>query len=59
MAHSLIIAARDRPNLFQHLRERQSADVQVILDRRRTARSPRMSTQPNSGAWHTNLERDG
>ena len=59
MAQYLIIVARDRPNLFQHLRERHASDVQVILDRRHTARSRRMTAQPTYSAWHTSLERDG
>ncbi len=55
----LIIVARDHPNLFQHLNERQSPDLQVILDRHRTPRPLRVGARPTAGAWHTILERDG
>lgn len=55
MDHYLIIVARDRPNLFLHLSEHQSAGMQVILDRRQTPRP----TPRASGWWHTSLERDG
>jgi hypothetical protein len=59
MNRSLIIVSRDRPNLFQQLSERQTAEVQVILDRRRTPRAPKRTARAPSGAWHTTLERDG
>jgi len=55
MDRYLIIVARDRPNLFQHLSERHASDVQVIVDRRRASRP----TTRAAGLWHTSLERDG
>jgi len=55
MPYTLIIVARDRPTLFQHLSERQSPEVQVLLDRRQTPRP----TNRASALWQTNLERDG
>ena len=55
MDRCLIIVSRDRPNLFQHLSERQSPDVEVILDRRQAPRPPSRT----GGQWHTTLERDG
>ncbi len=51
----VIIVSRDRPTLFQHLSERQSPEVQVILDRRKT---PRPTTRA-SGQWQTTMEREG
>lgn len=59
MNRALIIVSRDRPNLFQQLSERQTAEVQVLLDRRRTPRALERTARPPSGAWHTTLERDG
>ena len=55
MNRFLIIVSRDRPNLFQHLCERHSANATVLLDRRTVPR-PGSSTV---GLWHTHLERDG
>ena len=55
MDRYLIIVARDRPNLCQHLSERHAADVQVIVDRRR---APRPTTRA-AGLWHTSLAQDG
>ncbi len=59
MDRCLIVVARDRPDLFQHLSEHQTPDLQVILDRRVIARTPRTTAQTNSGGWRTTLERDG
>ena len=58
MNRYLVIVARDRPNLFEQLSERQLPEIKVLLDRRITARSPGRTSQPISGAWHTTLERD-
>ena len=55
MDRYLIIVARDRLNLFQHLNERHASDVQVIVDRRR---APRPTTRA-AGLWHTSLAQDG
>ena len=55
MNRYLIIVSRNRPNLFQHLSERDSTIASVILDRRKT---PRTTTRA-SGLWHLNLEQDG
>ena len=55
MDRCLIIVSRDRPTLFQHLSERQSPDVEVILDRRQ---APRPSSRA-LGTWQTTMERDG
>jgi len=59
MDRTLIIVARDRLNLFHHLIERQSPEVQVLLDRRHTPRPPRPPAPPHSAACYTSLERDG
>ncbi len=40
--HSLIIVARDRPELFAALSERHGGEMKVLLDRRRTPRAPLM-----------------
>ena len=55
MDRCLIIVSRNRPNLFQHLSERESPEVHVILDRRETPRP----TSRASGQWHRDLERHG
>ncbi len=59
MDRYIIVVARDRPDLFYHLSEHQSPEVEVILDRREMARAPRLTTQRPYEAWHTKLERDG
>ncbi len=56
----LIIVARDRPDLFQHLTESYGQELKVIVDRRQRPRPPRPECDPSpSSFWYATMEREG
>ncbi len=59
MEHYLVIVARDRPELFQHLYECHGHEMKVILDRRQRPRPPIPGRRDGRTVWYATMQREG